>query len=39
MKKKSLNKKNLPAFSVIAVFIAGALILKLIADSQSRVDY
>ncbi len=38
-KKKFLDKKSIPILSAIAILIAGALALKIIADSESRVDY
>ncbi|MEP7252454.1 MAG: hypothetical protein ABI683_08740 [Ginsengibacter sp.] len=37
--KKLLNKISIPILSAIVIIIAGALTLKMIADSESRVDY
>ncbi len=39
MKKKLLGKKTKPILTTLGIFIGGLLLLKLIADSQSRVDY
>ena len=39
MKKKALNKSTIAILSVVAIIVAGAIALKVIADSESRVDY
>ncbi len=39
MKKKALNKSSIAILSVVAIIVAGAIALKVIADSESRVDY
>ncbi len=39
MKKKTLNTSTITILSVVAIIVAGALALKAIADSESRVDY
>lgn len=39
MKARIFKKSSHPFLKTIALFIVGALALKLIADSQSRVDY
>ncbi len=39
MKKKFLNKTSISILSAVAIIIVGGLVLKIIADSQSRVDY
>lgn len=38
-KKKLLNKTSISILAAIVIIIAGALALKFIADSESRVDY
>ena len=39
MKKQFLNKKSISILSAVAIIIVGGLVLKIIADSESRVDY
>ncbi len=39
MKNKVFNKSTITILSVVAILVAGALALKAIADSESRVDY
>ena len=39
MKKKFLNKTSISILSAVAIIIVGGIVLKVIADSQSRVDY
>ncbi len=39
MKNKAFNKKTITILSAIVILVAGALALKMIADSESRVDY
>jgi hypothetical protein len=39
MEKKILNKKNIPVLRTLAIVIMGGLLLKVIADRQSRVDF
>ena len=39
MKKKLLGKKTIPVLASLGIVIGGFLLLKIIADSQSRVDY
>lgn len=38
-KDKYLNKTTISILSAVAIIIVGGLILKMIADSESRVDY
>ncbi len=37
--KKNLKKKAVPVLTALGLLIGGLVVLKLIADSQSRVDY
>lgn len=39
MKKKVFNKTTTPIITVVGILIGGLLLLKVIADSQSRVPY
>lgn len=39
MKKKLFNQKNSTLITTISIFILGAILLKYIADAQSRVDF
>lgn len=39
MKKKIVNKTTITILSVVALLVGGALALKAIADSESRIDY
>ncbi len=39
MKNKKLSKTSISILSTVAIIIVGGFVLKLIADSQSRVDY
>jgi len=37
--KRNLKKKAIPVLTALGIVIGGLVVLKLIADSQSRVDY
>ncbi len=39
MKNKMLSKTSISILSAVAIIIIGGLVLKIIADSQSRIDY
>jgi hypothetical protein len=39
MKKKILNKKTIPLITTVAVVVVGTIMLKIIADSSSKVAY
>lgn len=39
IKKKLLNDTTIPVYATIALLVIGSLVLKFIADSESRIDY
>lgn len=39
MKKKIFNKKTIPLITTVAVVLVGTIMLKIIADSSSKVAY
>jgi hypothetical protein len=38
-KLKAFSQKSFPYFITVAIIVGGAIALKLLADSQSRVAY
>ncbi len=37
--KKNIKKKAVPILTALGILIGGLLVLKFIADSESRVEY
>ncbi len=37
--KKGFNKTTITILSAVVILVAGALALKMLADSETRVDY
>jgi len=39
MKKKIFSKKSIPVITTLAIVVVGTILLKVIADSSSKVAY
>jgi hypothetical protein len=39
MKKKIFGKKSMPVITTLAIVVVGTILLKVIADSTSKVAY